>query len=286
MLIYTRKKLNNSKGATITFALLLMLVAIAIGTVVLTAGTAAAGRKSKLADSDTRYYRVLSAADLLRDKISDFTADASVTKTTVIVTTTTVTKSQNELGEDIYTTTTDEQEPVITYSADYKGAALSEYQKNQSIMDDISYAALYGGCSGTSANDIAESAFTGGFRIATKDGAFVFQPGAGSETSFPDMKAYIAYEMDNYGQLSFNVSSGNPDAGGDQLKARVVFKSEVTDGIPEENIDDVTTLSSSGDSFSETTTTTKTETISASVKWVFDRVITNVQEEENPSSGN
>ena len=50
-------------------ALLLFLVCAVVGSVVLTAGTAAAGRMSELAKMDQRYYSVTSAAQLLRDTI-------------------------------------------------------------------------------------------------------------------------------------------------------------------------------------------------------------------------
>ena len=61
------KKLNNQKGASITWALLIFLVCTVVGSAVLVAGTAAAGRMSKLAENDQRYYAVTSTAGLLRD---------------------------------------------------------------------------------------------------------------------------------------------------------------------------------------------------------------------------
>ena len=64
-----KQKLKSQAGASITFALLLFLVCAVVGSVVLTAGTAAAGRMSELAKMDQRYYSVTSAAQLLRDTI-------------------------------------------------------------------------------------------------------------------------------------------------------------------------------------------------------------------------
>ena len=64
-----KQKLKSQTGASITFALLLFLVCAVVGSVVLTAGTAAAGRMSELAKMDQRYYSVTSAAQLLRDTI-------------------------------------------------------------------------------------------------------------------------------------------------------------------------------------------------------------------------
>ena len=65
-----RRKLNSRKGASITWALLIFLVCTVVGSAVLVAGTAAAGRMSKLAENDQRYYAVTSTAGLLRDILS------------------------------------------------------------------------------------------------------------------------------------------------------------------------------------------------------------------------
>ena len=62
-----KAKLKSRTGASITFALLLFLVCAVVGSVVLTAGTAAAGRAGDLTKMDQRYYAVTSAAELLRD---------------------------------------------------------------------------------------------------------------------------------------------------------------------------------------------------------------------------
>ena len=70
-----KQKLKSQTGASITFALLLFLVCAVVGSVVLTAGTAAAGRMSELAKMDQRYYSVTSAAQLLQDIISDQTIE-------------------------------------------------------------------------------------------------------------------------------------------------------------------------------------------------------------------
>ena len=60
-----KKKIQSERGASITFALLLFLVCAVVGSAVLTAGTAAAGRLSQIAEMDQRYYSVNSAARLL-----------------------------------------------------------------------------------------------------------------------------------------------------------------------------------------------------------------------------
>lgn len=65
-----RAKLQSQRGASLSIALLLFLVCVVVGTVVLTAGTAAAGRLSELADMDRRYYSVTSAAELLAKELT------------------------------------------------------------------------------------------------------------------------------------------------------------------------------------------------------------------------
>lgn len=77
-------------------ALLFFLVCAVIGSVVLAAGSAAAGRISQLARSDRRYYAVTSAAELLAQKLDGQTV--TVTRTSAaypVVTTVTAGDSGN-----------------------------------------------------------------------------------------------------------------------------------------------------------------------------------------------
>ena len=66
-----KRKLQSQRGASITFALLLFLVCAVVGSVVLAAGSAAAGRMAGLPRSDQRYYSVSSAARLFEDKFAE-----------------------------------------------------------------------------------------------------------------------------------------------------------------------------------------------------------------------
>ena len=88
-----RKLFKQSKrtdsGASISFALLLFLVCAVVGSVVLTAGTAASGRVSRLVESDQRYYCVSSAASLLRDCIDGRSTTVTQTITTKVTKTVT-----------------------------------------------------------------------------------------------------------------------------------------------------------------------------------------------------
>lgn len=64
-------KLRSQRGATILFALLFFIVCAVIGSIVLTAGAAAAGRLADLEEIDQRYYAVTSAAKVLENQLSD-----------------------------------------------------------------------------------------------------------------------------------------------------------------------------------------------------------------------
>lgn len=77
-----KKKIESQKGASITFALLLFLVCSMVSIVVVTAGTAAAGRMSQRAETDQRYYAVTSAVELLIDDFKGKTATVEYTKET------------------------------------------------------------------------------------------------------------------------------------------------------------------------------------------------------------
>ena len=66
-----RAKLTSQTGASITYALLLFLVCAVLSSVILVAATAAAGRIGNLAETDQRYYSVTSAAELVKNEITN-----------------------------------------------------------------------------------------------------------------------------------------------------------------------------------------------------------------------
>ena len=77
-----KQKLKSQTGASITFALLLFLVCAVVGSAVLVAGTAAAGRMSKVAEMDQRYFAVNSAARLLMEQVTGDKNTVTVIKMT------------------------------------------------------------------------------------------------------------------------------------------------------------------------------------------------------------
>ena len=114
----SRQKLNSQTGASISFALLLFLVCAVVGSVVLVAGTSAAGRVSRLPEMDQRYYSVTSAAGLLCDTLSGET----VTLTKITTTTTRL----NENGVEIIDPNNPQVSPTESVSPSDANALLLE----------------------------------------------------------------------------------------------------------------------------------------------------------------
>ena len=85
-MLLIKKKLKSQNGASISFALLLFLVCAVLSSAVIVAGTAAAGRLSRLAEADQRYYAVTSAAGLLSRDIGGRTVTVEYSKKTGKVT--------------------------------------------------------------------------------------------------------------------------------------------------------------------------------------------------------
>ena len=107
-----KNKISSQRGASLTFALLIFLVCAVVGSVVLTAGTAASGRMSKVTEMDQRYYSVNSAARLLTDTIKD--------KSVVVIETKPNDGSPAQYRyEDGDTYSTDSFESIVKEAADY-----------------------------------------------------------------------------------------------------------------------------------------------------------------------
>lgn len=125
-----KQKLMSQTGASITFALLLFLVCAVVGSVVLTAGTAAAGRLSELAESDQRYYSVTSAAQLLRTMVEGETV-------TIVKTEKSADASADSSSDD---PARDTAYPIYTIN----GEAINASVKLDSLPKDAAYSYVIG----------------------------------------------------------------------------------------------------------------------------------------------
>lgn len=75
------KKLKNNSGATILMALLLILLAMAVGAAILTAAVSAAYHMKSDREAQQNYLTVSSAAELIRDSIAGDTYERTMTET-------------------------------------------------------------------------------------------------------------------------------------------------------------------------------------------------------------
>lgn len=108
-----KKKLRSQRGASITFALLIFLVCAVLSSVIIVAASTAAGRMSKLAETDRRYYAVTSAAELMKDLLKEPVTIVDRTEVTNVSRTTT-TKIVKETEKIVPTEViNDDGEPVI-----------------------------------------------------------------------------------------------------------------------------------------------------------------------------
>jgi len=173
------KKVKSNTGASLSMALLLFLVCAVIGIVVLTAATASAGRASKLAEMDGRYYSVASAAELLAQELSDKSVTIVREKTTVTTTTTvyTVTETTDPvtklITEDTVVTgpTTSSDASYLTRvgSVDYT-TEMSPLAADTSFLTSQAIYLMFG-----SSSCNTESAMGGSFKSGNAKSATAFE---------------------------------------------------------------------------------------------------------------
>ena len=136
-------KLRSRTGASISFALLLFLVCAVLSSVIIAAATAAAGRMSKIAETDQRYYAVTSAAEALTDLLDGKTVSIVEVTTTTIETTYT----DGVAGTPVPGTT----ETKTYIVADKKASQISESDYKAADGSDISARLLKTGDSANTA---------------------------------------------------------------------------------------------------------------------------------------
>ena len=110
-----RNRIRSNSGATILLALLFFLLCAMAGSIILSAGSAAAGRISGLKESEQAFYSVTSAAQVMRDEIE---------------------------GQEFQAYTEDGGKPIYTVEPDSKiakilmSAVKAVYEDNQSKVEE------------------------------------------------------------------------------------------------------------------------------------------------------
>ncbi len=108
------RKITSQRGASLSFAMMLLLVAAVVGAVLLHAATAAAGRVSQLAVADARYYSVSSAADIIEKELNNFKVSIVREETKQWSESTTVTENTYNV---VIIGNTEATEPIYHYTS-------------------------------------------------------------------------------------------------------------------------------------------------------------------------
>lgn len=259
------EKLKSSRGASLMLALLAFLICAVLGSVVLTAGTASAGRFAELGEMEQRYYAVTSAAELLRDKLCD-TSGSAITwsRTTVKTTVTPFTLDADgnmTLGTPATTTNNPTYNPdPLPVAATLSGMLAEYYLFSGATTNDARWASL------------------------TRD----YSTPLPSPPSIPNMTLTVSTDTD--GDLTVNIEPTlNPDGSltlkinNEKNKANYQYTLKMTltpaPEIEKLPLAETTTFATGTNQITETVTTT--ETVNATVRWV---VSTTQIEEGTPPS--
>lgn len=149
-------KLSSQKGASITYALLLFLVCAVISSVVLTAGTAASGRMSQIAEMDQKYYSVTSAAELIKELVNSkrIVAERTLVKT---VTKDQTGTEQSGTEQTISDKITISEAGVKAGTAEKKGSGVYELSSPNTIKKSFAADAVYSLMTDSSGSEIEKN---------------------------------------------------------------------------------------------------------------------------------
>lgn len=246
-----KRKLRSQSGASLILALLLFLVCAVVGSIVLTAGTAASGRLSEMAGMDQRYYAVTSAANMLGKELNG-------TQVTIVrekkVTDT------YEANEDSFVRTGSDTEYVF-YNPD-KSEETSYFNLSFLTQQTVYY--LFGSASPElSSQDQKITAWNASFytpkTAAQQTFSLTFDHSDQVDTSALPVR--VVAVMDQYGTLTLRVSNADSNGtAGRTYRLDVIL-------VPSVN-ERTVTYTDSPVMFGDTTyTVTTTDTKTADVTW-------------------
>ena len=280
-------KLSSARGASLTMALLLFLVCAVVGSVVLAAGTAAAGRISERAQSDQRYFAVTSAAELLAKELDGKSVTIVREETTTTTKVKTYTVGWNAVtGEETVGTPSEDSSTVTTYTTAVKSAlpggtdtALENTDMGGNVPKEVgvelNFLAARGvkllfGAEACNTEAAMDCSFPSGAREPATSLELLPSLGEGvtgiSAEELASLAVSCTYELKSDGTLVFRLSDQPGD--GDRFTAVLTLqpsfdRSERTaksgGGSP------TVTPTSSG--YTETTASSVTRTVTATVTW-------------------
>ncbi|MBR5741055.1 MAG: hypothetical protein IKX91_00730 [Firmicutes bacterium] len=279
-------KMRSKRGASLAMALLLFLVCSVLGAVVLTAGTASAGRIAGLAETDRRYYNVTSAAELLRDTFegTTVTVERTRTLTETVVTAYTVTEGAGSgNGAETVTPGTPAVTEQLTYGtvingnegiqpadshSSVDGSVISVDDPSRSFLTARAVALLFGKDGSGNAVCNTEAAFVRSISRTTNE-----EPWTGFTLTHSADGAFSApaaidgrYRLNAGGTIEIELT-------GDGYTLVMTLKPSFTETELTEN-ETASSLDNDPDSknYTETVTTTETVTKLSTVKWTCETI--------------
>lgn len=259
---------RDRRGASILLALFLMLVCMAVGVVILSAGVAAGGRKSRIADMDRRFFSVDSAASIFRELIEEQSVTVVREKETVKTTVYPITVKDDDTkirGEGKSTTSDPTYDAYFSSTAGTKTTALGNAAEI-SFLAEITKDLL-----GNSL-DAADVYMLENLPNMTEAKTHTYQlshdtSAAGVDKTLLTVDAVIFIDVN--GDMTVTLTSKDADSK-DAYSVKMLFGLSL-DSRSSKNVEtDTPRISGSGTSYKETIDKTTTETKTDTFTWVFE----------------
>ncbi len=198
-------KLRSDRGASITMALLFFIVCAVIGSVVLAAGSASAGRMSSMTATDQRYFSVSSAAQLIREQIEGSSVTVVSERTILEEVTREYYLNAEGEAETRNTATTVSSDPLYPrFSAQIDGVSIS---RGSSLLADAAIDLIFGQDTYDFASQTAWDHTIGTVSSAvTKD--LVIDPKIGG-ASDPDLLVDVHAVLNTDGTMTLSFTNTN-----------------------------------------------------------------------------
>ena len=278
--------LRSQTGASMSFALLLFLICTVVGSLVITAGSTAAGRVSNLAQMDQRYYNVSSAAYLIASELNGESVKIEQTRVVTEVVTTDYTVTEQNFGGITRTVVTegakttsksakydtivndnDDMEAVLTLDAyPTVGNLGSDLDWNMSFLTARAVQLLFGSSCNT--DDAIEASMKNG---NAHSGALQMTHASVAIDNADDLKIRCDYSVRSDGTLVMTLKN----AVGEPYSMRIIFKPSIVESERESSSDSVS-REYTADGYKETVTTVTTLVKSSEITWTlggFEKVV-------------
>ena len=263
-------KMRSETGASLSIALLLFIVCAAIGAVVLTAGTAAGGRASRLAELDQRYYSVASAADLLAKELNNQKVTIVRKKVETKTTTTGYTISSGADGSVSVTASAPSSgNPVYEYETRINNFVVADQNQRIQPGDDMGFLTIRAimkmfGSFNCNTEDAMAFSFTDNNTESNKPFSMTH---SGNGMSYLDITGGYAVKSDGTLLLTLKDSL----QGTDHYALTLTLGADI-DETESKSTSSSSTTTNTGNGYNQTDTITTTTIKTSTIKWTANSI--------------